>query len=50
MDEEERLYTASELMKGMENKASEVGAKIVGGQTVFNPWVVTGGSVLGISD
>lgn len=36
-------------MKGMENKASEVGAKIVGGQTVFNPWVVTGGSVLGVS-
>lgn len=48
MNEQQRKYAATEIMKGMNNKAEEAGCFIAGGQTVLNPWVMTGGSVVGV--
>lgn len=50
MTEEQRIYSATEIMKGMQDKIKEAGGKLTGGQTVLNPWVITGGSVMGIID
>lgn len=50
LTQENRKSVAIELMAGMEDKIREAGTKIVGGQTVFNPWVTVGGSVLGFFD
>jgi len=47
---DDRKKVAIELMAGMESKVSEAGSKIVGGQTVHNPWVTVGGSVFGFFD
>lgn len=48
LDKSQRLEVARELTKGMDLKAREAGTQISGGQTVLNPWVITGGSVLGV--
>ena len=48
MTEEQRRYAATEIMKGMKDKAEEAKCFIAGGQTVLNPWVMTGGSVIGV--
>lgn len=48
MNEEQRKIAATQILQGMENKTNEAGTLITGGQTVFNPWVITGGSVVGI--
>lgn len=34
----------------MESKTDEASTNIAGGQTVFNPWIITGGSVMGIQE
>lgn len=47
---EDRKEVATQLMAGLESKVSEAGSKIVGGQTVHNPWVTVGGSVFGFFD
>ena len=48
MSESQREEAAVGIMQGMEDKLTEAGTIIAGGQTVFNPWVMTGGSVTGI--
>ena len=50
MTEAERKETAVGIMAGMEDKLTEADSIIAGGQTVFNPWVTTGGSVTGFHD
>ncbi len=48
LSKEDRKYVATEIMRGMDSKAQEAKTKITGGQTVINPWIITGGSVLGV--
>lgn len=48
MTEPQRVEAATQIMKGMDDKIKEAGAILSGGQTVMNPWVMTGGSVLGM--
>lgn len=50
MDREQRQEVATQIMKGMEDKLDEAGTVVGGGQTVFNPWVTTGGSVTAFFD
>ena len=50
MSQEQREKAMLGIMKGMENKLNEADTVIAGGQTVFNPWVMTGGSVTGFHD
>jgi selenide,water dikinase len=45
MNKYQRETAAVAIMSGMENKLSEANTIIAGGQTVMNPWVMTGGSV-----
>lgn len=44
---EDRKRVAVDLMAGLESKVTEARSKIVGGQTVHNPWITIGGSVYG---
>lgn len=37
---------AKEVMRGMKSKTDEAGAKILGGQTVMNPWFMVGGTIV----
>lgn len=46
LNEEQRKEVALGIMGGMEDKIKEAGSRIVGGQTVRNPWVITGGSAI----
>lgn len=48
LNRDQRMEVAMEITKGMDFKAKEANTKISGGQTVINPWVITGGSVLGV--
>ena len=50
LSKETRKEVAIDLMRGMEDKVLEAKSKIVGGQTVHNPWVTIGGSVFGFFD
>lgn len=50
MSRSQREKVAVGIMKGMESKLEEAGTVIGGGQTVFNPWVTTGGSVTAFFD
>ena len=50
LNEKDRMKVAVELMAGIDSKVKEAGSKVVGGQTVFNPWITTGGSVFGFFD
>lgn len=50
MTKEQRDEAAVGIMRGMESKLAEAGTLIGGGQTVFNPWVTTGGSVVAFFD
>lgn len=33
-------------MKGIKSKTDEVGCKVIGGQTVVNPWFIIGGTAI----
>ncbi len=46
MTPDERKDAALGIMGGMEDKIKEANSRIVGGQTVKNPWVITGGSAI----
>lgn len=46
LTEAQRKEVALGIMGGMEDKIKEAGSRIVGGQTVRNPWVITGGSAI----
>lgn len=50
MSRAQREAVAVDIMRGMEDKLEEAGTVIGGGQTVFNPWVTTGGSVTAFFD
>jgi len=39
--------TAREMLRGFADQCAEVGAPIVGGHTIMNPWPILGGSVTG---
>jgi len=43
---EERIEYAILLMKGIKSKTDEVGCKVIGGQTVVNPWFIIGGTAI----
>lgn len=46
LSDNQRKEVAIGIMSGMEDKIREAGSRIVGGQTVKNPWVITGGSAI----
>lgn len=43
MNSEERDIATKEIIRGFNDKCSEAGVTISGGQTVQNPWYMTGG-------
>ena len=44
MKEKEREIITREMIKGFNDKATEAGTKITGGQSVMNPWPMIGGT------
>lgn len=50
MTKDERTKAAQQIIKGMNSKIEEAKTRITGGQTVLNPWVMTGGSVVGFKE
>jgi len=42
----DRVELAKELMRGIKSKTDEINTKIVGGQTVMNPWFMIGGTAV----
>lgn len=48
MDENERLITTREIMKGFAERATLASTKVTGGQTVMNPWPLIGGVAMAV--
>jgi selenide,water dikinase len=48
MPENEREIVTREMMKGFNDKATEAGVIITGGQTVKNPWAMIGGTAISV--
>ena len=50
MSEEEREVTTRLMMQGFSDKAREAKTNVTGGQTVFNPWSMIGGTAMSVVD
>lgn len=47
MTETEKEVTTSLMIQGFEDAATEAETKVTGGQTVYNPWPMIGGTAMG---
>ncbi len=48
MKEKEREIITSQIIKGFNDKATEAGTSITGGQSVMNPWPIIGGTAFSV--
>lgn len=46
MTELEKEVTTTLMIKGFNDKCNEAGAPVTGGQTVYNPWTMIGGTAM----
>lgn len=50
MNEEEREVVTALMVDGFDKTAQEASTRVVGGQTVYNPWPMIGGAAMASFD